>query len=152
MLNVISTFATANVDTEAEFEAWLEDAFKYGNTEKYLFASAAVVSMINGWAKGKLEITQGEKNYGLTILKYLSPHGTVNIIKHDLLTGTTYGNYAIMLDMETLTYRYLSNRDTKLLTNRQNPGEDAVVEEYLTECGLMMESAERHAIMSKAAL
>jgi len=152
VLNVISTFAAANVDTEAEFEAWLEDAFKYGNTEKYLFTSAAVVSMINGWAKGKLEITQGEKNYGLTILKYLSPHGTVNIIKHDLLTGTTYGNYAIMLDMETLTYRYLSNRDTKLLTNRQNPGEDAVVEEYLTESGLMMELEKRHAIMSKAAL
>ena len=152
VLNVISTFATANVDTEAEFETWLEDAFKYGNTEKYLFASAAIVSMINGWAKGKLEITQGEKNYGLTILKYLSPHGTVNIIKHDLLTGTTYGNYAIMLDMETLTYRYLSNRDTKLLTNRQNPGEDAVVEEYLTECGLMMELEKRHAIMSKGVL
>jgi len=151
-LNVIRTYATANVDTEAEFEAWLENAFAHGNTEKYLFASPAVVSMINGWAKGKLEITQGEKNYGLTILKYLSPHGTVNIIKHDLLKGTTYGNYAIMLDLECLTYRYLSNRDTKLLTDRQNPGEDAIIEEYLTECGLQMEQEKRHAVMSKGAL
>lgn len=152
VLNTITTYATASVDTEAEFETWLESAFANGNTEKYLFASAAVVSMINGWAKGKLEITQGEKNYGLTILKYLSPHGTVNIIKHDLLTGTTYGNYAVMLDLEALTYRYLTNRDTKLLTNRQNPGEDAVVEEYLTECGLMIELEKRHAVMSKALL
>jgi len=152
ILNVISTYATANVDTEAEFETWLESAFAYGNVEKYLFASAAVVSMINGWAKGKLEITQGEKNYGLTIIKYLSPHGTVNIIKHPLLTGTTYGNYAIMLDLECLTYRPLSNRDTKLLTNRQAPGDDEQVDEYLTECGLMMELEKRHAIMSKAAL
>jgi len=152
VLSRITTFATANVDTEAEFEAWLENAFEYGNVEKYLFASPAVVSMINGWAKGKLEVTMGEKNYGLTIIRYLSPHGTVNVIKHPLLTGTTYGNYAIMLDLECLTYRYLSNRDTKLLTNRQNPGEDAIVEEYLTECGLQMEQEKRHAIMSKAAL
>jgi len=152
ILSRISTYATSNVDTESEFETWLESAFAHGNSEKYLFASPAVVSMINGWAKGKLEITQGERNYGLTILKYLSPHGTVNIIKHDLLIGPVYGNYAVMLDMECLTYRYLSNRDTKLLTNRQNPGEDAIVEEYLTECGLQMEQESRHAIMSIGAL
>jgi hypothetical protein len=152
ILSRITSYSTASVDTEAEFETWLESAFASGNSEKYLFASAAVVSMINGWAKGKLEITQGEKTYGLTIIKYLSPHGTVNIIKHPLLTGTVYGNYAIMLDLECLTYRHLSNRDTKLLTDRQTPGEDSIVEEYLTECGLQMEQNKRHAIMSKAAL
>jgi len=152
ILNVISTYATANVDTEAEFETWLEDVFAHGNTEKYLFASAAVVSMINGWAKSKIQMVSKEKTYGIQILRYVSPHGTLNIIKHPLLTGTPYGNYAIALDMECLTYRYLKDRDTKLLTNRQNPGDDERVDEYLTECGLMMEQEERHAIMSKASL
>jgi len=56
------------------------------------------------------------------------------------------------LDMEALTYRYLTNRDTKLLTNRQNPGEDSQVDEYLTECGLQMEQEQRHAIMSVGSL
>lgn len=148
----IEEYATANVDTEAEFEAWLEDAFAHGNTEKYLLASATVVSMINGWAKGKLETLSTDKTYGLRITRYESPHGTVNIIKHPLLTGTTYGNYGVMLDMECLTYRYLSNRDTKLLTNRQAPGEDSRVDEYLTECGLQFEQEKRHAVMSKSAL
>ena len=152
ILNIISSYATASVDTEAEFETWLESAFAHGNVEKYLFASAVVVSMINGWAKGKLEVLSKEKTYGMTIIRYVSPHGTVNIIKHPLLTGTVYGNYAVMLDMEALTYRYLKNRDTKLLTNRQNPGDDERVDEYLTEAGLMMELENRHAIMSKAAL
>ena len=152
VLSTITTYATANVDTEAEFETWLEGAFQFGNTEKYLFASPAVISMINGWAKGKLQILEGEKTYGLTIIKYISPHGTVNIIKDSLLTGTTYGNYAVMLDMECLTYRNLSSRDTQLLTNRQTPGEDSIVEEYLTECGLQMEQQKRHAIMSMATL
>lgn len=148
----ITEYATANVDTEAEFETWLESAFAYGNSEKYLLASAAVISMINGWAKNKLQIMEKEKHYGLQILRYISPHGIVNIIKDRLLTGTVFGNYAVMLDMECLTYRYLSNRDTKLLTNRQARGDDEVVDEYLTECGLMMEHDKRHAEMSKSSL
>lgn len=152
ILNVITGYATANVDTEAEFETWLESAFAHGNTEKYLLASAAVISMINGWAKNKLQLVEKDKTYGITILRYVSPHGTLNIIKHELLTGTTYGNYAIVLDMECLTYRYLSNRDTTLKTNRQNNGDDERVDEYLTECGLQMEQQLRHAIMSKSSL
>ncbi len=148
----ILTYATANVDTESEFESWLESLFAYGNTEKYLFASAAVVSMINSWAKGKVQIVNPTKTYGLRIVTYDSPHGTLHIIKHPLLAGVTYGNYAVGLDMEALTLRNLSNRDTKLLTNRQNPGEDSQVDEYLTECGLQMEQEKRHAIMSIGAL
>lgn len=152
LLARISTYATANVDTESEFESWLESLFAYGNTEKYLFASAAVVSMVNSWAKGKVQIISPTKTYGLRIVTYDSPHGTLHIIKHPLLAGVTYGNYAVGLDMEALTYRYLSNRDTKLMTNRQNPGEDSQVDEYLTECGLQMEQEKRHAIMSIGAL
>lgn len=152
ILSRIATFATASVDTETEFESWLESLFAYGNTEKYLFASAAVVSMINGWAKGKVQIVNPTKTYGLRIVTFDSPHGTLHIIKHPLLAGVTYGNYAVGLDMEALTYRNLSNRDTKLLTNRQNPGEDSQVDEYLTECGLQMEQEKRHAIMSIGAL
>lgn len=152
ILSRITNYATANVDTEAEFETWLESLFAHGNVEKYLFAAATVVSMINNWAKGKLQVMSSEKAYGLRIVTYNSPHGTLHIIKHPLLTGTTYGNYAVGLDMECLTYRYLSNRDTKLLTNRQAPGEDSQVDEYLTECGLQMEQDKRHAVMSMGTL
>jgi hypothetical protein len=152
VLNIISSYATADVDTEAEFESFLEDAFRHGNVEKYAFCGAAFVSQVNLWAKNKLQIMQGEKTYGLTIIKYVSPHGTLNLIKHDLLTGATYGNYCIVLDMEALSYRYLSTRDTKLMTNRQTPGQDEIVEEYLSEVGLQMEQESRHAIASKGSL
>ncbi len=152
ILSRISTYATASVDTESEFETWLESLFAHGNVEKYLFAAASVISMINQWAKGKLQVMSKDKTYGLAIVTYESPHGTLHMIKHPLLTGTTYGNYAVGLDMETLTYRYLSNRDTKLLTNRQARGEDSQVDEYLSEVGLQMEQEKRHAIMSMGAL
>lgn len=148
----ITTYATANVDTEAEFETFLEDAFRYGNTEKYALASAAFVSQINQWAKNKVQIMQSEKTYGILITRYISAHGTLNIIKHDLLTGSTYGNYCVVLDMEALTYRYLTGRDTRLLTDRQDNGDDEKIEEYLSEVGLQFEQESRHAIASKGSL
>jgi len=152
VLPQITTYATANVDTEAEFETFLEDAFRHGNTEKYALASAAFVSQINQWAKNKVQIVQSEKTYGILITKYVSAHGTLNIIKHDLLTGTTYGNYCVVLDMEALTYRYLTGRDTRLLTDRQDNGDDEKIEEYLSEVGLQFEQESRHAIASKGSL
>jgi len=152
ILAEISTYATANVDTEAEFETFLESAFAHGNTEKYAYASAAFISQINQWAKNKVQIVQSEKTYGILINKYVSAHGTLNIIKHDLLTGTRFGNFCVVLDMEALSYRYLTARDTKLLTDRQANGDDEVIEEYLSEVGLQFEQESRHAIASKGAL
>lgn len=152
IIDTISTYATANVDTEAEFETFLESAFAYGNTEKYAFCSAAFVSQINVWAKNKLMLVDKADTYGVQIVKYVSPHGVLNIIKHELLTGTTYGNYCVVLDLEALSYRFLQNRDTKLLTNRQSNDEDQTVEEYLSEVGLQMEQESRHAICSKGSL
>ena len=98
----------------------------------------------------KLQVVSNEKTFGLTVIKYFSPHGTLNLIKHDLLIGNLYGKSGVGLDLETLTYRYLASRDTKLLTNRQGNGEDARVDEYLTECGLQFEQPERHAIVEFA--
>ena len=152
VINTITTYATANVDTEAEWETWLQDVFKYGNKEKYAFCSPAIITMINGFAKAKVELVQSEKTYGITILKYVSAHGTLNLIKHDLFTGVPYGNYAVAVDMEVATYRYLKNRDSKLLTDRQENDADEKIEEYLTEAGLMLEQEKRHAICSYAAL
>jgi hypothetical protein len=137
----------SNVATRDDFNGFLRTLFAHGNTEKYLLSSGYVLDKLSSFAHDKLQVLQGEKTFGLSIVKYVSPHGTLNILKHDLLTGDLYGKSAVGLDMEALTYRYLSNRDTKLLTNRQAPGEDSNVNEYLTECGLQMEQPERHAVV-----
>lgn len=140
----------SNIATRDDFNGYLRTLFAHGNTEKYLFSSGYVVDKIGNFAHDKLQVVQGEKTFGLSIIKYLSPHGTLNIIKHDLLTGDLYGKSAVGVDMEALTYRYLSNRDTKLLTNRQAAGEDSNINEYLTECGLQLEQPERHAVVKFA--
>jgi hypothetical protein len=152
LLDIISTYASANVDTEAEFDAFLENAFAHGSSEKYAFCSPTFLSQIDQWAKNKLVVSQGANTYGVRILDYITPHGTLHLIKHKLLTGTPFGNYIVVVDMVNLTYKYLQNRDTKLLTNRQAPGDDIILEEYLTECGLKIALETTHAVASKAAL
>jgi len=152
IINAISTYASANVDTEAEFDAFLENAFAHGSPEKYAFCSPTFLSQIDQWAKNKLQVMQNANTYGVRILQYVTPHGTLNLIKHKLLTGTPFGNYIVVTDMVNLTYKYLQNRDSKLLTNRQSPGDDELVEEYLTECGLKIALESTHAVASKAAL
>ena len=152
IIDEISTYATANVDTEDEFEAFLEDAMLNGATEKYAFCGPSFISQVSVWAKNKLQLVRTEQTYGVTIYRYESVHGTLNLIKHDLFKGTTYGNYCVVLDMEKVTYRYLTGRDTKLLTDRQNNDEDQKVEEYLSEVGLQFEQEACHAICSKGSL
>jgi hypothetical protein len=153
ILSKIATYKTANVDTEAEFNTWCStQVFAHGNKEKYLFCSGNALDLVTTFAKNKMQTFQDENTYGILINKIRTPFGTLNVIHHELLSGTVYGNYAIALDMEALYFRFLQNRDTKLLTNRQAPGEDSRIDEYLTECGFQIEQESRHAIMSVGAL
>ena len=133
--------------TEAEFETFLETLFKHGSTSKYLFASAKVLSAINLWARGKLQMVPTDKTYGINITRYLSAHGELLVIKHPLLEGAIYGGMAWGLDMETLTYRFLQNRDTFLKSNVQDPDEDARKDQYISEVGLEMKQEERSALL-----
>lgn len=150
----ILEFITTNVTnhlgaslTETDFESFLRSAFRYGSTKKYLLASPLLCSIINSFSSSKLQTMVGADTYGVKIANYMNAHGELYISKHNLLAGTTYGAYGIMLDMENVQYRYLRGRDTKLMTNRQNPGEDQIKEEYLSECGLQLVHEKKHAVL-----
>jgi hypothetical protein len=42
---------------------------------------------MNGFPRGKLEMRQSEKTFGLRVMQYISPHGTLNLVTHWLLEG-----------------------------------------------------------------
>ena len=123
--------------TEAEFEAFLRTAFRYGSTTKTLFASPLLISAINSWAAGKLQTVSKDKTYGIDVKQYLSGHGTINLIKHNLLEQD-YAGVGFVVDMETIGYKYLPGRDTHLKTNIQNNDVDERKDEYLSEVGFYM--------------
>lgn len=135
--------------TQSEFDQSIcEVAFKYGSKEKLMLASARVLSVINGWALGKLQIQQGEDTFGLAVVKYVSPFGVLNIVHEPLFEGAIYGGYAAILDVENVKYRPLKGRDTKLETNIQANDEDQRKDQYITECGLEVRLPQTHALLT----
>lgn len=129
--------------TEAEFEEWVRNLCRYGS-KKTAFVSPLVLSVINRFAVSKLQVIQADMDttFGLSITKYLSPHGEISLVKHNLLEGAVWGGYAIAVDFQQAPPKWRplgggpgGSRDTKLLTNRQESDRDGQKDEILTEGG-----------------
>lgn len=150
------SFLTANnydaggLLTQSEFDNNIsETVFKYGSKDKILYASARLLSVINGWALGKLMIDQEAKKYGLSVFKYVTPFGNYNIINGmNTLEGAVYGGYGLILDPENITYRPLEGSDTTLKTEIQANDADGRIDEYITEGGLEVRNKETHAVLT----
>ena len=136
--------------TYSLFEQWLEMAFRYGSSTKWLFASPRLISVIDTLAAGKLQMRPRDETYGIAVRTWVSAHGEVNIIKHNLFEGNEYGKMGVLLDLNTedLAYVYLPGRDTKLRLNVGDPDRDGFLDEWLTECGLRFPQAKRHGMIT----
>ena len=130
--------------TEAEFETFCRSLFRYGSKKKTLFASPLVVSAINSWAGAKLQVVPSDKTFGISISQYVTGHGTLNLVKHDLLEQD-YSGYAFGVDTSNVMYRPL--RDTSLKMNIQDADSDTQKDEYLTEAGLQVNLEKTHAVL-----
>ena len=134
--------------TEDEFDKYVcEPVFKYGNKRKVLVASARMVSIINGWGKEKLQVSMGAKAYGMNLMEYVSPHGTL-VIAPSRALEYYYAYHSFVVDMEFSRVRPL--RDTKLRRNIQNPGIDGFTDEYLTEAGMELRVEKAHMTVKNA--
>lgn len=149
VLNFISTNVTASVGTltEAKLQTFMESLFQYGSDTKFLFCSPLLLSAINSFAQSKLQMIPKDGTYGINIMRYISAHGEINLIKHRLLEGTIYGGMGIAIDLKNLWYRPLRGSDTKLKTNIQANDEDGEKDEYITECGLQLMLEKTHAVI-----
>lgn len=145
-------FITSNVYdasgnlTEARFDEFCEPGFKYGSKNKVLLCSPAIGARINSWAKGKIETSSGQKTYGLQLSYIQTFHGRVFLVtsrtfEHD------YASWAILLDMQNITYAPLKGRDTKLFPNIQENDRDGWVDEYRTKFTMKVELEKTHAIL-----
>ena len=93
-----------------------------------------------------------DQTYGIQIYQYLSPHGEVNLIGHDMFagsvgTGGKWGGYGYLIDLDNVFYRPLQNRDTRLKMNIQAADQDGEKDEYITEAGLMVIQEQTHGII-----
>jgi hypothetical protein len=126
--------------TEAEFFGALRGIFRYGSRTKLGMASRVAVDVVNAYPRGKLQIEQSEKTFGVRVMRYISPHGDLNMVTHNLLEGDEFAKHIAVVDLDQVAYRYLAgnegSRDSKILTNRQANDADTRKDEYLAEVGL----------------
>lgn len=141
--------------TESEFEGFLRTVFRYGSNSRYLFSAPLILSVISLWAQGKLQMFPKDKTYGIAITQYLSPHGTVNLIKDveleyrgSIAYTSYYGGYAYALELEDIIYRYLQGRDVQMETDIQHPGDDSYKDQYICEVGLELHNEKKHAVLT----
>jgi hypothetical protein len=139
-------FITTNVTdaggtmAEAAFWSALRPAFRYGSKNKLAIGAARPIQIVNQYALNKIQVHQGDTTYGLKVMQYISPFGTLNMVVDYLMEGSTLGNEILILDMDQLSYRYLSgngiSRDTHVVDNIQAPDADTRKAELLTEAGM----------------
>jgi len=133
--------------TEFDCDQFLETASYYGSENKLAFMAARPISVVNGFAKDRLYVVdQAKKEFGLDIVKYVSPQGTLNMVKHPMFEGAVYGYYMCVLDLSDDCIEYKFIDDTQLHQNIQANDLDGQKDEYLTEAGLLFANEKRHSL------
>ena len=152
-----NVYTASGTLTTVDMEDFIQNGMRYGPARKMLFASRLAMSKMNGLAASKIVTVPTSSSFPLALTEYVSPHGKVYLVTHNLLSGTIgstkkYGGYAVMLDMDSVFYRYLNGRDTKLRMNIQANDADARQDEYLTEACPMIIQDKNHAILNSITL
>jgi hypothetical protein len=151
-INFIQTnvFNAGGTMTESYFEQICEAAFAVGSRTKLAVFSPRMITVLNGFAAGKMKVIVGEDTYGVRIKQYISAHGDLFIVESRSLQ-LDYAYCGFVFDMQFITYKAMMGRDTKLKTNIEAPGFDGWEDEYLTESGLKFQNEAAHAYIMGAA-
>lgn len=151
----VKDFAGA-VDIDS-WESFMEDVFEDGSSEKLLLAGNTAITNINKVARihGEIQMTPMTETYGMMLDRYRTPYGFLQIRQHPLFSkNATFRSWGIVVDPEFLADRILSgngvSRDTNYLENRQNAGDDATKDEWLTESGLELDFDQVNAVFKNA--
>ena len=137
--------------TEKQYDGYLERCFRVTNNtanEKLVLCGSGFLSVVNQMYKSKSTLSADlplTDTYGMNVVRHLTPFGTIFYKTHPLFSQNPLLRYnALILDVQNLRYRYLQGRDTDLLKNRQNNGDDFRKDEWLSECGLELRFPESH--------
>lgn len=136
--------------TRSALNSALADIFEDGSQEKlFLGGKATMLTLWNLIESMAWQVYDRTKaSYGIKINEIVTPFGSLMVTHNKLLTKSTdFSDWAFVLDPENLAYRFVKGRDTELKTNRQNPGDDRVIDEYLAEVGLEVMHESTHGVL-----
>jgi len=145
MSSVSPSLNAAGVLHQDDFDSWLADAFAYGSSEKFLFASPLILAQMNAWTYSYVRTDPGARtDWGIKYTTYVCPFGNVNMVLNKNFLGPMAGQ-AFLLDMKEFVYRYLNGLDLKLATDLQPKNAHYLLDEYSGTIGLEIHSPLKHA-------
>ena len=108
---------------------------------------------ISGFARGKLMTSVKEDTYGVSLTKYVTPHGEVFLVREPVFSGATtgIGGYAVALTMDNVQLLHLNGRGPKLRTNIQANDVDGQKDEFMTESTIAVRLEQSHGILTNVA-
>lgn len=142
--------------TPAELDTFLEGPFGYGSKNKVIFASPRVATTLSQMLRDKWSATdaQATGKWGVHTDGLISSTygwGIPIFVKRDWSdfdkTGTNYGTYAFLVDMDYVRLRTLRGLNTHVRKNIQEPSSTAVVHEYRTCFSLEVGQESVHGIL-----
>jgi hypothetical protein len=121
---------------------WLELVFRYGSRNRTAYVGSGTVLAINQLveAYGLYTFTPKTLSYGIQVMQWVTPFGTIDMYTHPLFSFESSERYSMMLfDPLNLEYRYVDDtffqKDDRLKDGTW-VSLDGIKEGYLTECGL----------------
>jgi len=154
-----SAKSTYNTFLEIMEDFYAPEAGNSGN--KLCLASRSVISYFNKIGTGGLvgdsisnpfhvDVNYKDGKFGHKVMQVDTVFGGFTLVQEPLFRGP-YADMMVMVDMDNVKYRPLVgngiSRDTYIETNVQTPGQDARVDQILTEAGLQVQLPETHAIV-----
>jgi len=130
---------------EAWLDSYLETLFRFGSSEKIAICGSTVLLAMKrlALAGAHMDITPKTTSYGLKIVEWVTPWGTINMKLHPLMSQeSSFRKMMILFEPKNIVYRYITDttfygEGGKTAAEGTNYGRyDATNEEFLTEAGL----------------
>ena len=140
----------------------LEIIMRYGRPNKVGFCGSGALLGIQqlAMAGGHINITPVTTEFGIQVLRWITPFGILDLRTHPLMTqNPQWRNDLIILEPDSVKWRPLvgngENRDTNFIPSAPkggNRGVDATQEEYLTEASIELHHPLKHGYLSRVGL
>lgn len=139
--------------TVDKWNDWAERVGRYhtnrSNEKLVLCGSGAIKAMVKMFRQNtSFEVSYNDTAYGLEFHTLKTPFGKFHFVTHPLFNeDPVYRYWALILDIHSLHYRPLLNRDTRLHKNQQNRKDDFRVDLFRTEASLEFWAPEQHMLI-----
>ena len=139
--------------TEPEFEDFIRICFRYGSDNKVIIMSPKLASVINSFARGKLQTVQSDQKYGVTLTQYQNAGRRVRLAEHKLLTNESLSDfsgiagYGILLDIGALELAHMGPALVEYEEHIEAKGTHGRQDEYVTVFGLKLYHERKHGLL-----